>query len=185
MHSGIQNKKKILDADVLVLNNNFLPLNVTKARRSIALIVNGKAELIEPKDNVIRSGTIEFRLPSIIRLLVYIKPFYRPIKLTRQELFNRDRQKCQYCGKGTDKLTLDHVVPKSRGGKYTWDNIVSACITCNHKKAGRTPKEASMMLLREPTLPSRDPYYPFYRFLRANTIWEQFVPSKQRNKPYE
>tara|TARA_B110000014_G_scaffold159329_1_gene112162 strand:- start:162 stop:719 length:558 start_codon:yes stop_codon:yes gene_type:complete len=168
-----------LESDVLVLNGNFLPLNVTKVRRSIVLIINGKAELIEPKDKIIHTSSDSFEMPSIIRLFAYIKPFNRVIKMTRSELFTRDQQRCQYCGLVTQDLTLDHVLPRSRGGRYIWENIVSACIKCNHKKAGRTPKEASMQLLTKPSSPPHDPYYPFYRFLKDNEEWNQFVPVKK------
>ena len=168
-----------LQSDVLVLNSNFLPLNVTKVRRSMMLIINGKAELIEHKDENIHTSNDSFAMPSIIRLFTYIKPFNRTIKMTRSELFTRDQQRCQYCGLVTKDLTLDHVLPRSRGGLYIWENIVSACIKCNHKKAGRTPKEASMRLLTKPASPPHDPYYPFYRFLDNNKEWIQWVPAKR------
>ncbi|MCL0102089.1 HNH endonuclease [Dehalococcoidia bacterium] len=97
-------------------------------------------------------------------------------KLTRREAFLRDRHRCQYCGKETRDLTLDHVVPRYKGGAHIWENVVSACTTCNHKKGSSTPTEAGMKLLAQPAPPPANPFYPFLQFLDERTEWRKFIP---------
>ncbi len=167
---------KLLNAAVLVLNGNYEPLNVTRVRRALLLLIGGKAEMIENGRGHLQSTSIVLEVPSVIRLSVYVRRPLTPRRLTRREVFARDRQTCQYCGRMGRDLTLDHVLPRSRGGLNTWENVVAACIPCNHRKAGRTPQEARMRLLHEPGLPPPNPYYPFYRFLPANEGWKKFVP---------
>lgn len=98
------------------------------------------------------------------------------MRLTRKEIFNRDHYTCQYCGKRTHDLTLDHVIPRNKGGQHVWDNLVSACKTCNHRKAGRAPQEAHMKLLREPAKPPATSYYLFYDYLEREEGWRKFIP---------
>jgi 5-methylcytosine-specific restriction endonuclease McrA len=114
-------------------------------------------------------------LPSVIRLAGHVKRPQAQRRLTRREVFLRDRLACQYCGKITRQLTVDHVVPRYRGGENTWKNVVSACIPCNHRKAGRTPEEAGMRLLHEPGPPPSNPYYAFYRYLERRPEWGLFL----------
>jgi 5-methylcytosine-specific restriction endonuclease McrA len=167
----------LLNAAVLVLNGNYQPLNVTRVRRALLLLIHGKAEIIENGRGTLKAATMSVEIPSVIRLSNYVKRPMAPRRLTRREVFNRDRQACQYCGKTTKDLTLDHVVPRYRGGQNTWENVVAACVPCNHRKAGRTPQEAGMRLLSQPGPPSPNPYYPFYRFLTAYKEWRKFVPT--------
>lgn len=166
----------LLNAAVLVLNGNYEPLNVTRVRRAVLLLIRGRAEIIENGRGYLQSTSIALEVPSVIRLSSYVRRPPAPHRLTRREVFNRDRQTCQYCGRVGKNLTLDHVMPRYRGGQNTWENVVAACIPCNHRKAGRTPQEARMKLLQEPGPPPPNPYYPFYRFLRANEGWRKFVP---------
>ena len=98
------------------------------------------------------------------------------MRLTRREIFVRDRYTCQYCGKQTRDLTIDHVMPRHRGGRHTWENLVSACRSCNHRKAGRTPQEAHMALLNEPRRPPASSYYVFYHYLESQEDWRKFIP---------
>jgi len=166
----------MLNTSVLVLNQSYEPLNVCNTRRAVLLLLAGKAELMENGKGELHTPTMIFPLPSVIRLSYQVK---RPIpyrKLSRREVFIRDRYTCQYCGKETRDLTLDHVVPKFRGGAHVWDNVVSACVPCNHRKAGRTPKEADMRLLRQPRAPSSNPYLFFYPFLTSHADWQKFIP---------
>ena len=164
-----------LDFPVLVLNQNYQPLNVCNVKRAFVLIARGKAELTVNGRGYIRSVSESFALPSVIRLQHMVR---RPIvqrRLSRRAVFHRDKATCQYCGKQTRSLTLDHIVPRSRGGPHVWENVVSACIPCNHRKAGATPREANMKLLRMPGAPRPDPYYMFHH----RTImeeWRQFIP---------
>jgi 5-methylcytosine-specific restriction endonuclease McrA len=135
------------NAAVLVLNQNYEPLNVCNARRAFVLVDRGKAEVLEhAEDGVLRSTYHTFRLPSVIRLIYMIRRPRPQMRLTRREIFVRDRYTCQYCKKPGHDLTIDHVMPRHRGGRHTWENLVSACRQCNHRKAGRTPQEAHMPL---------------------------------------
>jgi len=148
-----------LNAPVLILNQNYEPLNVCGIRRAMVLLLREKAQMLEAGDGELRAAVEAFPIPSVVRLLYMVK---RPVftrRLSRREVFWRDRFTCQYCGKQTRDLTLDHVMPRVKRGAHSWENVVAACVPCNHKKADRTPKEAGMRLLREPTAPKANPYY--------------------------
>ena len=140
----------MIDSPVLVLNQSYEPLNLCRTRRAIVLIFRGKAEVLEDSRGELHSVTRIFQIPSVIRLVYMVKRPRHQKKLSRFEIFNRDQYTCQYCGRQTKELTLDHVIPRRRGGMHTWDNVVSACIPCNRRKGGRTPEEARMQLLRQP-----------------------------------
>lgn len=162
---------------VLVLNQNYEPLNICRARRAIVLIHRGKAEMLEDGTGFIHSATYIFPLPSVIRITYMIKRPRPERKLTRLEVFNRDRYTCQYCGKQTRQLTLDHVIPRYRGGEHTWENVVSACIPCNRRKAGRTPNEAGMGLIRHPSPPrGNDLFHIPYHYLQTKNEWQKYLP---------
>jgi 5-methylcytosine-specific restriction endonuclease McrA len=160
---------------VLLLNQNYQPLNVCDVRRAFVLLGHGKAETLEITDAVIRSAYEEHAEPSILRLLYMVKRPLHARRLSRQEVFIRDRHTCQYCGKKSGRLTLDHVVPRSRGGEHSWTNIVSACDRCNHRKAGRTPREANMLLPRDPAPPRPNPY-AFFHAGRIQDQWRAYLP---------
>jgi 5-methylcytosine-specific restriction endonuclease McrA len=165
---------------VLVLNQNYEPLNVCNARRAFVLVDRGKAEVIEHGEGELRSALQAYPLPSVIRLIYMIRRPRPQMRLTRREVFVRDKYTCQYCGKQTKDLTIDHVMPRHRGGRHTWDNLVSACRACNHRKAGRTPLEAHMKLLSEPKRPPSSSYYVFYHYLEAQLEWRKFIPGWDR-----
>lgn len=169
--------RTVLSSVVLVLNQNYEPLNVCPARRAIVLIDRGKAEILEHREAVINSPSHRFRVPSVIRLIYLIKRPRPRVKLSRREIFVRDRFTCQYCGVETRELTLDHVVPRRRGGVHSWENLVSACKTCNHRKADRTPAEARMRLTHSPKEPPAHSYYVFHQYLQYQTDWHKFIPS--------
>ena len=141
---------------VLLLNITYEPLKIINWKRAITLLCLGKVEVIEEYDLEVHSVSFTLRLPSVVRLLKLIKKPRSPIKFSRQNIYARDRYKCQYCGirYPSEELTYDHVHPKSRGGKTAWENIVTCCVDCNRKKGGRTPAEASMRLIRKPARPS-------------------------------
>lgn len=166
-----------LGAAVLVLNQNYEPLNVCPARRAIILIDRGKAEILEERAATIASPSQCLPVPSVIRLIYLIKRPRPRVKLSRREVFVRDRYSCQYCGIQTRDLTLDHVLPRQRGGGHSWDNLVSACKTCNHRKANRTPAEARMRLARIPKEPPAHSYYIFHQYLQQQTEWIKFIPT--------
>ena len=171
---------KMISYEVLLLNQNYEPLNVCQVRRAVVLLGKGKAEILENGMGVIRTAAMALPAPSVIRLMYLVR---RPIaarRLTRREAFLRDRYRCQYCDKETRELTLDHVVPRYKGGKHAWDNVVSACTTCNHRKGNRTPAEAGMRLKRRPAPPPANPYYPFLPYLDRRAEWRKFVPTDWR-----
>lgn len=160
---------------VLVLNANFEPINVCDMKRAIGLIMTDKAAMVVNGRGYIQSVQQMFPRPSIIRLQkMVIRP--RPqIKLTRREVFRRDGFTCQYCGKNTLDLTIDHVIPRHLGGEHIWTNVVAACSVCNHRKGGRTLVESGMRLLRQPKEPPSSAIYIYGRHLKENSEWESFL----------
>lgn len=144
----------IVNWKVLVLNSSFEPLQFCNARRAIVMVLKGRAEKVEVDGYFVRSPSISLRLPTVIRLLRYIKRPYRPgVAFSKKNVFKRDRYTCQYCGAGGGNLTLDHVVPRSRGGATVWENVVVACQRCNAKKGDRPLHETSLSLIRQPYRP--------------------------------
>jgi len=167
----------MINLPVLVLNQNYEPLNVCRVRRAVILIYRGKAEMLENGSGFIHSVNQDFSLPSVIRLAYLIKRPRPRIKFTRLEVFNRDHHTCQYCGKETHQLTLDHIVPRHRGGQHNWENVVSACIPCNRHKAGKTPPQAGMRLLRPPSLPRGNIlFYIPYHYRQNQHEWQKYLP---------
>ncbi len=140
---------------VLVLNASYEPLNVTSVRRAHVLVYKGKAEVIEKLGKPLRSAATEHVWPHVIRLLSYVRvPKSVQRKISRRALFARDNWRCQYCGTEAGKLTLDHVVPRSRGGESIWENVVASCAPCNLRKGNRTIEEAGMRLAHPPRRPA-------------------------------
>ena len=141
-------------SSVLVLNFDYTPLNVTTIKRGFVLVDKGKAEIIKSDDeSPIYSGYKKYVRPLIIRLLKYIKHHTRTLRANRNRIYKRDNYQCVYCG-SNKSLTLDHVVPKSRGGKNEWTNLVTSCFKCNLKKSNRTPEEAKMQMKHKPFAPT-------------------------------
>jgi 5-methylcytosine-specific restriction endonuclease McrA len=172
----------MIDSAVLVLNQNYEPLNVCNARRAFVLLNRGKAEVLEHNSGYVHTPTTVFRLPSVIRLVYMIKRPRPQMRLTRRELFLRDHHTCQYCGRKTKELTLDHVIPRHKGGAQAWENLVSACKSCNHRKAGRTPQEAQMKLIRQPFRPRFTAFYIFWPYLQVESEWHKFIPEWERER---
>ena len=165
---------------VLVLNQNYVPLNVCNSRRALVLIDGGKAEVLEHHGDVIRTPSRSFPRPSVIRLVYLIKRPRPRVRLTRREVFMRDGFTCQYCGVKTRELTLDHIVPRHRGGKHTWDNLVSACRPCNHRKGGKLLVDAKMSLRRPPFEPKANSVYLFGQYLEVHDGWQKFIPEWEK-----
>jgi 5-methylcytosine-specific restriction endonuclease McrA len=171
------NALEIIKLPVLVLNQNYEPLNICRVRRAVVLLYYGKAEMLENGTGFIHSASGAFPVPSVIRLALLIKRPRPQRKLTRLEIFHRDQFTCQYCGKQTHQLTLDHVIPRYRGGEHTWGNVVSACIPCNRRKAGKTPQEAGMKLIRQPAIPRGDRYFYIpQHYLQTQSQWQKYLP---------
>ncbi|MFO7891926.1 MAG: HNH endonuclease [bacterium] len=143
----------MLNSRVLVLNQNYEPIYVCTARRAIILVYLEKAEMIEKNHHLVRSISMSIPLPSIVRLSKFIKVQRKRILLSRKNIIKRDKHICQYCGSVGGSVTIDHVIPKDKGGKDTWENLVCACMECNGKKGNRTPEQANMPLLRKPKKP--------------------------------
>jgi 5-methylcytosine-specific restriction endonuclease McrA len=138
---------------VLVLNADYSPLNVTTLIRGFNLVNKGKAEILKAGENPISAGTKNFARPLIIRLLSYVKYRVKNLKVNRARIYKRDGHKCVYCGSNKN-LTIDHVLPKSRGGTNRWTNLVTCCGGCNRKKGNKTPHEANMNMNSKPYEPS-------------------------------
>ena len=138
----------------LVLNADGEPIHICDAGRALVLVLHGKAETVVDSDIIVHSLHDEFYLPSVIVLHRYVKvPHGRSIPLTRRTVVARDRGRCGYCGNTRAATTMDHVIPKAQGGPHTWENVIAACQPCNHKKADKTPEQAKMPLLFQPTRP--------------------------------
>jgi len=194
-----------LDASVLVLNKFFMAVHVISARRAFVLMFKELAEVIaheedryngydfeswqelsvlkaefeeqDPDDEWVQTVRHPILVPRIIRLLGYDRLPKQTVKFNRRNLFARDRNRCQYCGRRfpTSDLTLDHVVPRSRGGLSTWENIVCACLKCNVKKGGRVPREARMQLITKPVRPKRNPALSVKLSNSKYQSWRQFL----------
>ena len=165
----------LIRAPVLVLNLNYVPVNVCTVRRAIVLLTKGKAELLENHAGQLHTVSRLINAPSVIRLSYMVKRPFLPRKLSKKEVFLRDKFTCQYCGKRVHDLTLDHVIPRRQQGAHTWENVVTACNRCNLYKAGRTPAEAKMRLGTIPRAPDPNPYL----ILHNRTIleeWEIYIP---------
>lgn len=138
---------------VLVLNATYEPLNVCTAKRALVLMLKNKAEVVEASDRSFHSAEALFPLPTVIKLRYFVRvPRGERRKVSRRAVLARDNHLCQYCGSGAH-LTIDHIIPRSRGGLSTWDNIVTSCAPCNSRKGDRLPREAGMRLRRRPKPP--------------------------------
>lgn len=192
-----------LNSHVLVLNKHYLALRITSARRAFSLLFREIAEVIHIEDghyvsydfeswrevselqrefepeqhDWVRTVRFSIAVPRIVRLLVYDRLPRAEVKLNRRNIYARDRNRCQYCGKkfSTSELSLDHVVPRSLGGETAWDNLVCACLKCNVRKGGRTPPEAGMTLVVPPAKPRRSPVIHGKLSNTKYSSWKQFL----------
>ena len=192
-----------LSANVLLLNRLYMAVRVVSARRALTLLYRELAEVVSVDDGQylaydfndwvevsqakrqfeperydwVRTVRFQIAVPKIIRLLGYDKLPAVGVKLNRRNLFARDQNRCQYCGKryATTELSLDHVIPRSQGGDNSWENIVCACIHCNVKKGGRTPQQAHMTLINHPVKPKRAPVLTIKLSDSKDASWKQFL----------
>jgi 5-methylcytosine-specific restriction endonuclease McrA len=158
---------------VLVLNSDYIPINITNLKRGFRLVLNGKAEVVSELDEPLVSATKTFRKPIVIRLYKYVYIPFRKVQLNRYNIYKRDGHKCVYCGSKKD-LTLDHVTPKSKGGKNTWKNLVTCCGSCNVKKGDRRPSECGMVMSIKPHKPG------FFTFInnfsgKVHESWRPYI----------
>ena len=194
-----------LDASVLVLNRLFMAVRVVPARHAFVMLFKRVAEVVSVEDESyatydfsswtevsqyrrqfhpaahewVRTVRFEIAVPRVIRLLTYDRLPKTRVRLSRRNLFARDANRCQYCGKKfkTTELSIDHVVPRSRGGRTTWTNVVCACMACNVRKGGRTPDEAGMHLVQKPVQPRFSPVITLHAGNEKYRSWKQFLDS--------
>ncbi len=166
-----------MDTGVLVLNATYEPLNVVSVRRAVVLLLKDKAELLEAAEAKLHAERASFDYPLVIRLVTYVKvPRQLSLPLTRRTVMARDQYTCQYCGiqPGKNHLTVDHVVPRSKGGLTVWENVVTACAACNQRKGNRLPSEANMTLHDRPARPR---YIAIVLLGHANAphVWSKYL----------
>tara|TARA_B100000212_G_C27354201_1_gene525066 strand:- start:757 stop:1290 length:534 start_codon:yes stop_codon:yes gene_type:complete len=170
-HCSLNNSVKTLKLDI-----SYRPIEIVDAVEALVLCLIGKAQAIENYKNEIKSVSDSFKLPAVIVLNRFVKYQFKIVAVHRREIILRDNNQCQYCSKqlSSEKLTLDHIIPKSKGGKNTWDNLVAACKKCNQKKGNKTLIEANMKLIRKPTKPK----YDILRTVGKNQIselWKNYL----------
>ncbi|MCA8976475.1 MAG: HNH endonuclease [Planctomycetes bacterium] len=193
-------RARLLERGTLVLNRSWRPVHVAPVRRALCLVFREVARIVSPESLAtfsfaewcsepvrdeslaIRSPSIRIAVPEIIVLARYDRLPRHEAPFTRRNLFLRDDFTCQYCGRrcSSDHLSVDHVLPRSRGGSTTWENCVLACVGCNSRKADRTVKEAGFRLLRQPTRPRWTPYLNLRQAQRLDS-WAQFTPEKRQH----
>lgn len=186
--------RSVLNTSVLVLNRSFLPVHVTSVRRAFCLLYQDVAHAVDEEyrtfdfdswtdlslsvhDETIGLVNRVVRVPRVIILVAYDRLPRRQVRFSRLNIYTRDRDICQYCGIKfpRSELNLDHVIPRSQGGTSRWENIVCSCHNCNRKKGGRTPEQARMKLVREPTRPEWTPFMLHNFSLRRYKEWAPFV----------
>lgn len=167
-----------MNRPVLVLNQNYEALNLCSCRRALVLVLEGKAEMLVARPAQLWSASGPFPCPSVIRLHAMVRRPRPSMRLSRREVFIRDNFTCQYCGRRGNDLTIDHVIPRSRGGQHSWLNLVSACRGCNHRKGGKLLHEARMQLYRQPFEPSPGRYYAIERRIAHDLDegWVDYLP---------
>lgn len=157
----------------LVLNATYEPLSVVPSRRAACLVLADKADVVEHDGSELRSATVSIPNPLVIRLRYVVKvPYHRRTALSRRAVFARDDHRCQYCGGTAD--SIDHVLPRSRGGEHVWDNVAAACRPCNLRKRDRTPDEAGMRLARVPRAP-RELTWVWVSVGRVPDAWKPYL----------
>jgi 5-methylcytosine-specific restriction endonuclease McrA len=193
-----------LDHSVLVLNKLYMAIHIISVRRAFCLLAKDLAEVVnledgqfatytfetwrevsefrarhfrKEDDDWVRTASAAIQVPRIIRLMGYDRLPKQTVKFNRRNIFARDNNQCQYCGKKfpTSELSLDHVIPRSKGGQTTWENIVCSCVACNVRKGGRTPREASMAMVRKPEKPKRSPMLNLKMTNSKYQSWKTFL----------
>lgn len=160
---------------VLVLNANFEPIHVCNTQRALNLVLTGKASLVVNGRGEVHTVTRAFPRPSVIRLEKMIRKPHPVVRLNKREILRRDNFLCQYCGQSYPHLTIDHIIPRRLGGPHSWENLVTACPPCNHRKGGRTLEQSQMHLLNTPVEPPASAQYLFARHMNNNAEWIPFI----------
>lgn len=189
----------MLDRQVLVLNRLWQAINVCSVRRAFTLLCAGHAQVVyndgvnsfqthdfeswrdfsdrEPHDEMVHTISFKVRIPRVIVLMLFDRMPRKEVKFTRHNIFERDKNTCQYCGKHLDRkdLNLDHVIPRDKGGLTTWENIVCSCIPCNTRKGNRLPQGAGMRLIRKPERPKWRPFVHITFDRQLHESWRHFI----------
>ena len=163
----------------LILNATYEPMRVVSWQRAVTMLHLGKVEVVRTYRRMLRAVTWRVHMPAVVRLVKYVRRHRARISFSRRNIFLRDGQRCQYCQRvfPLNELTCDHVIPRSRGGRSSWDNVVAACGPCNRKKSDRTPSEARMALARKPVRPSSLPALAALRLgAHPPEPWREFLP---------
>ncbi len=171
-----------MDWRTLLLNSSYEPLATVSWQRAITLVWVDKVDVVAEYDAVVRSPSLTLEVPAVVRLRQYLRVPRRGVPFTRRNLLHRDQHQCQYCRRRlrAAELTLDHVIPRSRGGRRSWENLVAACVRCNRRKANRTPREAGMVLLRRPRRPpALAPGAGLMSPMDAPEEWLPFLPLRR------
>jgi 5-methylcytosine-specific restriction endonuclease McrA len=164
-----------MNEPVLVLNGNYEPINVCSTKRAMGLILADKAMVVENGRGVIHTVSRTYERPSVIRLGYVVRRPRPRVRLCKREILRRDGYRCQYCGRESSQLTLDHIVPRYRGGEHSWENLVAACPQCNRRKGGRELEKTPMKLLRQPFEPRSSAKYLYGRYKDGNGTWEKYL----------
>jgi len=160
---------------VLVLNSTHMPINITTWQRAMVLLYKGRAAGIEYNGRLVNG---QYRLPEIIKLINYVPLSYTDVVLSRKSIYLRDNHVCQYCGKSGGNLTIDHIVPRSRGGEDSWENMVVCCSRCNNRKGSKTLEEAGMKLIGMPYRPPSSLYLHMTRLSGVPESWYNYFFGK-------
>ena len=164
--------------NVLLLDSSMMPIRTIGWQRAMLLWFQGKARIIEDQDAEVHGATWRYKIPSVIQLTDYVmKNWDKHIRFSRRNVFHRDAYTCQYCNQrpAPHRLTLEHVLPRCRGGQTNWINIVTACFACNQKKEGKTPEEAGMRLRKKPAKPQGRDYFKFALPEEIPQIWKPYL----------
>jgi len=193
----------VLERPTLVLNRSWQPVHVATVARSLTMLWNESAQVVDPDDfrlynwadwarlgprdgePFIRTVTFRLRVPEVLTLLRHDRPRHNAVTFCRRNVFKRDHVTCQYCGArpGSEELTIDHIIPRAQGGQTNWENCVLACVPCNARKANRTPDQAGMKLRRHPIRPSWKPLYDSANIRIAS--WSRFLSEAYWNVSLE
>lgn len=169
--------------ETLVLDVGYQPIDRISWERAFTLLFQGKVEIVEEyEDRTVRSATMEWKVPAVVRFLKYMGGRKKAIKFSRENVYTRDKGKCQYCGQDVKRMeiTYDHVVPRMQGGQTNWENIVICCFPCNQKKSGRTPEQARMRLIQKPVKPKTLP-----NTVRWTFVWKDGMPKSWKSYLYD
>ncbi len=162
----------------LVLNGDYSPLNVCTALKGAKMVFAGRAELVEGRYNGLRTIDTNYPIPTVVRINHRIRIKHVRVRLSRKAVLSRDRYTCQYCGSTGTNMTVDHLIPKHRGGEFTWENLVCACPRCNSHKADRTLAEAGMRVLTKPREPGYFTLSLLYHTQKGHPddTWGKYLP---------